>query len=45
LKAKKKLEIDLEALEQEKTKAVLDQDFTTALHLRAQEEKLIKQKS
>jgi ATP-dependent Clp protease ATP-binding subunit ClpC len=44
LKAKKKLEIDLEALEQEKTKAVLDQDFTTALHLRAQEEKLIKQK-
>ena len=44
LKLKKKLENDLLALEEEKTKAVLDQDFTTALHLRTQEEKLIKQK-
>lgn len=32
------------ALEEEKTKAVLGQDFTTALHLRSQEEKLLKQK-
>jgi ATP-dependent Clp protease ATP-binding subunit ClpC len=45
LRATKKIESDLEALEQEKTKAVLNQDFTTALHLRAQEEKLLKQKS
>ena len=45
LKTKKKLENDLEALEEEKTKAVLAQDFTTALHLRAQEEKLLRQKS
>ncbi len=45
LKTKKKLESDLEALEEEKTKAVLDQDFTTALHLRSQEEKLLRQKS
>lgn len=44
LKNKKKLESDLEALEEEKTKAVLEQDFTTALHLRAQEEKLMRQK-
>ena len=41
----KKIESDLEILEQEKTKAVLNQDFTTALHLRTQEEKLLKQKS
>lgn len=45
LKTKKKLETDLEALEEEKTKAVLDQDFTTALHLRTQEEKLMRQKA
>lgn len=44
LRATKKIEGDLAALEEEKTKAVLGQDFTTALHLRAQEEKLIKQK-
>ena len=44
LRATKKIEADLVALEEEKTKAVLNQDFTTALHLRAQEEKLIKQK-
>ncbi len=44
LRATKKLENDLVALEEEKTKAVLAQDFTTALHLRAQEEKLLKQK-
>ncbi len=44
LKNKKKVENDLQILEEEKTKAVLSQDFTTALHLRAQEEKLIKQK-
>jgi ATP-dependent Clp protease ATP-binding subunit ClpC len=44
LRAKKKIENDLEGLEEEKTKAVLAQDFTTALHLRAQEEKLMKQK-
>lgn len=45
LKQKKKIESELQALEEEKTKAVLAQDFTTALHLRTQEEKLIKQKS
>jgi ATP-dependent Clp protease ATP-binding subunit ClpC len=45
MKAKKKLEIDLQALEEEKTKAVLSQDFTTALHLRTQEEKLLRQKT
>jgi ATP-dependent Clp protease ATP-binding subunit ClpC len=44
LRATKKIEADLHALEEEKTKAVLAQDFTTALHLRAQEEKLLKQK-
>ena len=44
LRATKKIESDLAALEEEKTKAVLAQDFTTALHLRAQEEKLLKQK-
>lgn len=44
LRATKKIESDLAALEIEKTKAVLQQDFTTALHLRAQEEKLLKQK-
>ncbi len=45
LRTTKKIEADLQALEEEKTKAVLNQDFTTALHLRAQEEKLIKQKT
>lgn len=45
LKAKKKIENDLMALEEEKTKAVLTQDFPTAIHLRAQEEKLLKQKA
>lgn len=44
LRATKKIEGDLSALEEEKTKAVLAQDFTTALHLRTQEEKLLKQK-
>ena len=45
LRATKKIEVDLQSLEEEKTKAVLEQDFTTALHLRTQEEKLIKQKN
>lgn len=45
LKAKKKLENDLRALEEEKTRAVLSQDFTTALHLRTQEEKLLRQRT
>lgn len=45
LRNKKKIESDLTILEEEKTKAVLSQDFTTALHLRAQEEKLLKQKN
>lgn len=44
LRNKKKVENDLAVLEEEKTKAVLNQDFTTALHLRTQEEKLLKQK-
>ncbi len=45
LRTTKKIENDLESLEQEKTKAVLAQDFTTAIHLKAQEEKLFKQKA
>jgi ATP-dependent Clp protease ATP-binding subunit ClpC len=45
LRTTKKIESDLDALEQEKTKAVLAQDFTTALHLRTQEEKLLKQRA
>lgn len=45
LRATKKIESDLQSLEEEKTKAVLNQDFTTALHLRTQEEKLLRQKS
>lgn len=45
LRTKKKIEHDLRALEEEKTKAVLAQDFNTALHLRTQEEKLLKQKA
>ncbi len=45
LRSKKKVENDLQALEEEKTRAVLNQDFTTALHLRTQEEKLIRQKT
>ncbi len=43
-KNRKKVENELVALEEEKTKAVLSQDFTTALHLRTQEEKLLNQK-
>ncbi len=45
LRATKKIESDLENLEAEKTKAVLSQDFTTAIHLKTQEEKLLKQKA
>ncbi len=44
LRSIKKIEGDLEALEQEKTKAVYNQDFPTAIHLNAQKEKLVKQK-
>ncbi len=40
----KKIETELKKLEEEKTKAVMLQDFTTALHLKAQEDKLKKQK-
>jgi ATP-dependent Clp protease ATP-binding subunit ClpC len=43
-KNRKKVENELSALEEEKTKAVLSQDFTTALHLRSLEEKLMHQK-
>lgn len=43
LRAKKQVEESLSNLEQEKTKAVLSQDFTTALHLRTQEDKLLRQ--
>lgn len=43
-KNRKKVESELEALEEEKTKAVLSQDFTTALHLRTLEDKLMQQK-
>ncbi|HEV8601005.1 MAG TPA: ATP-dependent Clp protease ATP-binding subunit [Patescibacteria group bacterium] len=41
----KKIEIELRKLEEEKTKAVMLQDFTTALHLKSQEDKLKKQKT
>jgi ATP-dependent Clp protease ATP-binding subunit ClpC len=41
----KKIEMELRRLEEEKTKAVMLQDFTTALHLKSQEDKLKKQKS
>ncbi len=40
----KKIEMELRRLEEEKTKAVMLQDFTTALHLKSQEDKLKKQK-
>lgn len=43
LRAIKKLEHELAILEEEKTKAVLTQDFTTADHLRIQGDKLHKQ--
>ncbi|HEX5430283.1 MAG TPA: ATP-dependent Clp protease ATP-binding subunit [Patescibacteria group bacterium] len=41
----KKIEMELKRLEEEKTKAVMLQDFTTALHLKSQEDKLKKQKT
>lgn len=41
----KKIEAELRKLEEEKTKAVMLQDFTTALHLKSQEDKLKKQKA
>jgi ATP-dependent Clp protease ATP-binding subunit ClpC len=40
----KKIEGELKKLEEEKTKAVMLQDFTTALHLKSQEDKLKRQK-
>lgn len=40
----KKIEGELNKLEEEKSKAVMLQDFTTALHLKSQEDKLKKQK-
>lgn len=43
-KTRRKIELELEQLEEEKTKAVMSQDFTTALHLRSQEERLLAQK-
>lgn len=42
-KVKKQIEDDLLDITNEKNKAVITQDFTTALHLQNQEEKLIKQ--
>lgn len=44
LRSIKKIESDLDTLEQEKTKAVYNQDFPTAIHLNTQKEKLVKQK-
>ena len=44
LRVVKKIESELKHLEEEKTKAVMLQDFTTALHLKSQEDKLKKQK-
>jgi ATP-dependent Clp protease ATP-binding subunit ClpC len=45
LRVVKKIESELLKLEEEKTKAVMLQDFTTALHLKSQEDKLKKQKA
>jgi ATP-dependent Clp protease ATP-binding subunit ClpC len=45
LRVVKKIEMELVKLEEEKTKAVMLQDFTTALHLKSQEDKLKKQKA
>ncbi len=45
LKVVKKIESELRRLEEEKTKAVMLQDFTTALHLKSQEDKLKKQRA
>jgi ATP-dependent Clp protease ATP-binding subunit ClpC len=44
LRVVKKIEGELRRLEEEKTKAVMLQDFTTALHLKSQEDKLKRQK-
>ncbi|HYF04884.1 MAG TPA: ATP-dependent Clp protease ATP-binding subunit [Patescibacteria group bacterium] len=44
LRDKKALENELILLETEKNKSVLNQDFTTAIHLKSQEEKLLKKK-
>ncbi len=44
LRVVKKIEQELKKLEEEKTKAVMLQDFTTALHLKSQEDKLKKQR-
>ncbi|OGE88018.1 MAG: hypothetical protein A3J07_01955 [Candidatus Doudnabacteria bacterium RIFCSPLOWO2_02_FULL_49_13] len=44
LRVVKKIDAELKKLEEEKTKAVMLQDFTTALHLKSQEDKLKKQK-
>ncbi len=44
LRVAKKIDVELKKLEEEKTKAVMQQDFTTALHLKSQEDKLKKQK-
>lgn len=45
LRVVKKIESELKRLEEEKTKAVMLQDFTTALHLKSQEDKLKRQKN
>ena len=45
LRVVKKIEMELRRLEEEKTKAVMLQDFTTALHLKSQEDKFKKQRS
>ncbi|HTL39823.1 MAG TPA: ATP-dependent Clp protease ATP-binding subunit [Methylomirabilota bacterium] len=45
LRVVKKIENELRKLEEEKTKAVMLQDFTTALHLKSQEDKFKKQKT
>ncbi len=44
LRVVKKIESELKRLEEEKTKAVMLQDFTTALHLKSQEDKLKRQR-
>lgn len=45
LRSVKRIEVELKKLEEEKTRAVMLQDFTTALHLKSLEDKLKRQKS
>jgi ATP-dependent Clp protease ATP-binding subunit ClpC len=45
MRSVKRIELELKKLEEEKTRAVMLQDFTTALHLKSLEDRLKKQKT